>query len=510
MKKKLIASLLAAFMAVSVFAGCSDDKKDSKKKDKDKKEETEETEETEESEGPSESETDETEPDTDGTSVKTKLFTIKYDDSVWTYNEEDDLYETDSNSKIAFSIPDPEDEEGGSLVRVYIDADIEEPYNFRDELYSLGFDEYEYAENDAYDKVNVGGVDFLYYENEWGSEIEYIARVEGAGETIIIDFYGEIDNYKKDIDALVDGITFNVTDTGNVDGPWYWNGEPIAKEDLSAAIGSFTVETHQLKMDTPNCTHETFDHYVQIAGDKLYILSEDNLKIYGYDGQALTFIEEIALDKTYTDLCKGADGKLYMSSFMNGVSVIEDGKITGELEGDIDHLATSPDGTWGISYFGSDDCYKVTFTDTEVVQGDALAFPEFTSLSSLYITENSIIVYGSDDTTDMIAVYDLNGSLKFKTDATTDSDSYGFGSVTYAAETANGYIVFDGNMREIFFFDLNGEMIGVLDDAAMFDTHYPWMASSCKDDEGNIVTVMTEERDDQSSDECIAFTVKGF
>ncbi len=168
MKKKLIASLLAAFMAVSVFAGCSDDKKDSKKKDKDKKEETEETEETEESEEPSESETDETEPDTDGTSVKTKLFTIKYDDSVWTYNEEDDLYETDSNSKIAFSIPDPEDEEGGSLLRVYIDADIEEPYNFRDELYSLGFDEYEYAENDAYDKVNVGGVDFLYYENEWG------------------------------------------------------------------------------------------------------------------------------------------------------------------------------------------------------------------------------------------------------------------------------------------------------------------------------------------------------
>ena len=28
--------------------------------------------------------------------------------------------------------------------------------------------------------------------------------------------------------------------------------------------------------------------------------------------------------------------------------------------------------------------------------------------------------------------------------------------------------------------------------------------------QGNIVTVMTEERDDKSSDECIAFTVKGF
>ena len=56
----------------------------------------------------------------------------------------------------------------------------------------------------------------------------------------------------------------------------------------------------------------------------------------------------------------------------------------------------------------------------------------------------------------------------------------------------------------------SGEVIGKLEDSDLFGTYYPWLASTCIDDEGNFVTVLTEDRDDESAKECIAFTMKGF
>ena len=85
----------------------------------------------------------------------------------WIY-EEDDFYDDEMSSKIILSIPKEGEDE--SIVNAEIRVSIETPYSFRDYLTSYGFDEYEYAVNQAYDLTEVGGIDCLKQEgNYWGS-----------------------------------------------------------------------------------------------------------------------------------------------------------------------------------------------------------------------------------------------------------------------------------------------------------------------------------------------------
>ena len=120
--------------------------------------------------------------------INTNLWDLTYDEADgWVY-EEDNFSDNDDYASISISIP----KEGTdtSIVMVDIYVSIEGPGDFRDYLTSYGFDEYEYAVNQAYDFTPVGGIDCLEAEgNYWGSPcLRYLNRVEGAGATVLIEY----------------------------------------------------------------------------------------------------------------------------------------------------------------------------------------------------------------------------------------------------------------------------------------------------------------------------------
>ena len=143
--KKLLAILLALVMVLTL-AACGEDKEEGGKPDNNPDQQTRDT----------------TPQDTDvdtpaGTTLQTPLWTLVYDEADGWVNQEDNFDDSDTYSRAILIIPGAE--EGEELINIEIRVSIDDPYSFRDYLVSYGFDQYEYAVNNAYDFIDVGGVD---------------------------------------------------------------------------------------------------------------------------------------------------------------------------------------------------------------------------------------------------------------------------------------------------------------------------------------------------------------
>ena len=138
-----------------------------------------------------------------------------------------------------------------------------------------------------------------------------------------------------------------------------------------------------------------------------------------------------------------------------------------------------------------------------------ITFAEVDSIMHLTVDNNYIYVCGSaaDGSGHKVFLYNQDGVLQ-KTLA--ESDGSGLGSITFMAETSNGFIGLDGNMREVVLWNKDGTYIGAVDDEAIFGTAYPWFCSAAQLDDGSILAIMTENRDDKSAMELVAFKISGF
>jgi len=162
----------------------------------------------------------------EGTLLKTDFFNLYYGDE-WSYDESKDL--STNNSGYAYAtlhLMNGED----SLADVEVSVDVEEASNYRAALHELGVDARGLVEKNAYPLVEIGGVKFVQTEtNAWGSPLDsYEGRDEAAGATAKI----QVTRYDLKADdervaSLVKSITFTLTDTGNTDPPWPWEGEPF-------------------------------------------------------------------------------------------------------------------------------------------------------------------------------------------------------------------------------------------------------------------------------------------
>ena len=472
--KKLFAVLLALTMIFS-FAACGDDTPDNPKT-----------------------------PSSDSDAgIETSLFTVNCNGD-W-INIEDEFEDEEDYCSAVLQILDPEDEEY-YLIEATVEVSIEEPYDFREDLVYYGFNQYEYKENNAYETVKIGGVDLLKYD-DGDDTLIYFNRVEGANANVCVEF-DAVDINDSRIQALLDGITFNLEDIGNVDGPWEWEGEKFFADDTSVTAGAFTVSTQFVPFEAPVTTFETFNHSVAAIGDSVYVLIDGELNVCQYNGSQLVFVEKIELpEDDYDRIEATADGALWVSGGMNDVLQIKDGTVAATYE-DIDNLAIHPSGTWGVDFFTSNECNIVnfsgnTFTATPVV------FKEADTIMHLCVDENNIYVCASaaDDSGHKVFIYNKAGVLQ-KT--LCDADGEGLGSVTFVTQTANGYIAFDGNMRDVLLWDNNGTFIEEISDGDLFATDYPWFCDSAVLDDGSIITIITDERQDRSATELVAFIVKGF
>ena len=453
-------------------------------------------------------ETEQTKPPVEagsGTTIHTNLWDLTYDEADgWVY-EEDDFYDNDDYVSISMSIPKEGTDTNLVIAEIYVS--IEDPGDFRDYLTSYGFDEYEYAVNQAYEFTPVGGIDCLKAEgNYWGSPcLRYFGRVEGASATVLIQIIGEYEDER--VDKLLSGLTINLEDTGNEDGPWYWEGEPFSTQPHSAMVGTYTVSSQWLPITDCIITKETFNHAAAVIGDKAFLLVDGALKRYDYDGTSLTFAEDIALDGDYEAIFADTAGTIWLSNFMEPLISWKDGAKTASYEGP-DYVAMHPSGTWGVSWFSGPECEKITLSGG-AVKTEPIVFKEVDLISHLLIDENHIYVTGSaaDESGHKIFVYDTNGALQL---TLADSDGSGMGSVTFVTETANGYLALDGNMREVVLWTKDGAYIGEADDSDLFGTSYPWFCGGVKLADGSILAIMTEDRADESAMELVAFKLSGF
>ena len=192
---------------------------------------------------------------------------------------------------------------------------------------------------------------------------------------------------------------------------------------------------------------------------------------------------------------------------MNDVLCIKDGKAVATYE-DIDNLAIHPSGAWGVNFFTSNECAIVTFSGN-TYSSTPVTFKEAGTIMNLCVDKNNIYVCANaaDDSGHKVFVYSKDGVLQ-KT--LCDAEGEGLGSVTFVTQTANGYIAFDGNMRDVLLWDNNGSFVAEISDGDIFSTNYPWFCDSAVLGDGSIVTIMTDEREDRSATEVVAFIVKGF
>ncbi len=438
----------------------------------------------------------------DAQKLSTNLWTLSYD-KAWTY-EEDDLSDDEEYSAVTLTIPDGED---SYVISAEISASIEDPENFRSYLDSYGFDAYEYAENNAYDLVKIGGVDCLMQEgNYWGEPcLRYFGRVENANATVLVVIMGEYEDAKVDI--LLAGLSFNLTDIGNIDYPWPWNGETFSAQDTSAQAGDKSLSSKWIPFDESFITSETFDHKVEVVGDKAYIITGGVLKQYAFDGEKLSFEKDVELEGEFEYISADHNGNLWLSAFGEDLTCVVDGQVAATYE-DTDNVVMSPDGTWGINYFTTAECEKIAINGN-VIEREAITFAEIDTISEIFVDENNIYVcgYAVDESGFKVFIYNTNGELQ---QTLTDEDGEGLGSITYFTSTSDGFVGIDANMREVILWDADGTYVGAADDADLFSTGYPWFCDGTFTNDGDLLILLTDKRADNSAMELLAFTLNGF
>ena len=84
------------------------------------------------------------------------------------------------------------------------------------------------------------------------------------------------------------------------------------------------------------------------------------------------------------------------------------------------------------------------------------------------------------------------------------------GSITGMAETENGFVAADGNMREIQFWAKDGTHVGAISTEDIFGVSYPWLEDMQLLDDVSLLIMLTQERDDGSANELMFFRLTGF
>ena len=116
----------------------------------------------------------------------------------------------------------------------------------------------------------------------------------------------------------------------------------------------------------------------------------------------------------------------------------------------------------------------------------------------------------AEDGNTKIIVYDYDGNELLELGGTDFKDPDKLGAITGMAETENGFVAIDGNMREIQFWAKDGTHLGAVSTDEIFGVSYPWLEDMQLLDDGSILILLTQEREDESADELMFFRLTGF
>lgn len=436
----------------------------------------------------------------DGTLLETGYFTLTYGGDWICDPEEVDDYEDSSAANL--EIPDPEKDR--SLVYIRIVVNVNTPFDFATTMFRNGMNFYDAVNEDAYETVPIGGMNF------WRDETTYTVWYYGYDETsnTFVTIYVSDKEYIEQAQEVIDTLQFTrPAYTGDAI-PLYWEGEPYAAEPHSTNVSGFTVTTKQLANDLAYPTYNFAQSRAASDGEYYYVLNDGSLEVYTRSGDALAYQGDWALPFEPNEFFLESNGIPCISAFTKDLTRLdsETGTVIAE---DTDYVAAHPSAAWGISYFSSGEIAKVDFTTGT---SETLTLPGVATLSSLTITENYIlasVILDDANRTPCLKIYDFNFNEVGGLDENGTTTGC-YGSVSTAAETANGLIVFDGNMRDVYFLDNSLTLIETVDMDVLFGTDYPWPCSAVTMDDGSVLLCLTDHRADDSADETVLFEISGF
>ncbi len=448
-----------------------------------------------------------------GTTVSMSTFDITMFDP-W---QHDSQYDSDGEGYSSTSFFVPGEREGDDLIELSIEIEEGDAADYRYELRYAEVDLYEFVENSAGERMDIGGVSCVIGEYEMWDEItrNYIGRDEASGMNILISVDGEYDD--PIVAQMLGTIVLKLNDQGLVDPPWFWQGEPMVQpETLSAPVGGFTLTAEQVLFDESVEAYDVFSARIVAGADDAAWLSINDM-LYEYTlGESLSLVSEFDLGEwSIAEMSADTAGNIYTSDHASSLLKIapEGEAITYEHEG---YTAMHPSGEWGLSYFVSNPVSKVTLSaDSFTVEEDFIPKDEAFMINDVWVAQDYVFVGGvtTEGSKGRLMVYDTSGALLY----TLGGDSLGedddvIGSLTDVIQTQNGFMALDGNLRNLLFWDLSGNFVGVIDQSELFGevVDYPWLCDLAQLSDGSVLTILTQERDDTSGDELLAFRVSGF
>lgn len=302
-------------------------------------------------------------------------------------------------------------------------------------------------------------------------------------------------------------------------------------EEENAVIGEWAAESvEELLGDGPQTSMEGVDNINDAL--RLDFKSDRNVTVI-YKGEEIgTFPWSVALgycsieseNPSLTVMINDdgdSSGMLYLSPGIGDVIGVKDGKkaLQTTVDGD---LNMHPSGEWGISFWVNSDTQKIAnqggnlTAEPWILTGlnkDEERKGLFSMIDDVQITNSHIMVAGSmavEDEGTKIVVYDYDGNQLLKLGGEDISSPDKLGSITGMAETENGFVAADGNMREIQFWAKDGTHVGAISTEDIFGVSYPWLEDMQLLDDGSLLIMLTQERDDGSANELMFFRLTGF
>lgn len=441
------------------------------------------------------------------------LFTIYYPES-WNYDEENKQKE-DGYGQITFF--DGKTREDSSC-EVTVSATSEDAYSFRRNLDSAGINLSDYAEGKL-KTVSIGNAEYTVTTPDDADNTLCRFRHEPSGISYSVNIKGDPENEK--VKELLEGIWLELKDEGKKDAPWPWEGEPFVPALKQQMVGTYTIVPEYLPFENPQGTFEIMEHKFYKQGDKLFHLQGNKLDTYDYTSDGMKYLSTLKLEDEYEYISADPEGMLYLSQGIFEVIGVKDGQkvLQTTVDGD---LAMHPSGKWGISFWVNSDTQKIKKKDGNLtaepwiltgLNDDASRKGPFSMIDDLEVTDKHILVAGkiaAEEDNTKIIVYDCDGKQLLELGGKDISDQDNLGSITGMAETENGYVAIDGNMRKIQFWNKEGTHVGAIDAEAIFGTRYPWLEDMQLLEDGSILVMATQKRNDESANELMLFRLTGF
>lgn len=445
--------------------------------------------------------------------IELGLLKIYYPES-WKYDEEN-MEKDEGYARITFFDGETRDD---SQHEVYVSAVKEDSYSYRKELDANGIDLKAYAEGKL-ETVTIGNAEYTMVRQSDSGTCLYKYRDMSSGVSYTVN----VSRGKEDeeVKELLEGILLEVKNEGNKDAPWPWEGkafQPVLEQQM---VGSYTIIPEYLPFEEPYTTFKIMDHKFYLLGNQMFHLLENQLDTYEYSTNGMKYISSLEFEDDYEYITADMNGMLYLSQGIFEVVGVKDGQkaLQTTIEGD---LVMHPSGEWGISFWVNSDTQKITSQNGNLVSepwiltglnDDASRQGPFSMLDDVEISNQHILVAGkmaTEESDTKIIVYDYEGNQLLELGGTEISDPDKLGSITGMAETENGFVAIDGNMREIQFWSKEGIHIGSIQAKDIFGTDYPWLEDMQLLEDGSLLIMATQERVDESADELMLFRLSGF